>query len=221
MIFNKFQYFFSINFVFQLISFLDKYIFIAFFYKMSQSTPINQIRRNEQSSGNNQSNDNQLIDDILREMGESPGLDNQGDINVNSLQYTMDSSQVPPERLAHSKFDEMSKNMNQEMENQLADPLQTNISNSSNIPEKTDNLLNNINLKLNGSFDLKSRIINFIKIPVVVFITTLIFGLPQVNRFIFKFLPRLLHESGQITMGGILLKSFIMTIIVVIAQYFL
>lgn len=194
---------------------------------MSQSTPINQIRRNEQSSGNNQSNDNQLIDDILREMGESPGLDNQGDINVNSLQYSIDSSQVPPERLAHSKFDEMSKNMNQEMENQTPESMNINISNTSNtsntsnIPEKTDSLLDNINLKLNGSIDLKSRIINFIKIPIVVFITTLIFGLPQVNRFVFRFLPRLLHESGQITMGGILLKSFIMTLIVVIAQYFM
>lgn len=191
---------------------------------MSQSTPINQIRRNEQPDSN-QSNDNQLIDDILREMGESPGLDNQGDINVNSLQYTMDSSQVPPEKLAHNKFDEISQNMNRQMESQTSDLSTPEISNDTSInlnsseSSNSNNLINNLNLKLNGNKDLKSRIINFVKIPIVVFITTLVFGLPQINRFIFKFIPRLLHESGQITIGGILLKSFIITLIVIIAQY--
>lgn len=192
---------------------------------MSQSTPINQIRRNEQQS--NAPNDNQLIDDILREMGESPGLDNQGDININSLQYAMDNSQVPPEKLAYNKFDEISKSMNHDMENSVSNgSTHSNSNNDSNmninsLTSSNNDLLGNLNLKLNGKGDLKSRIINFVKIPIVIFILTFIFGLPQVNRFIFKFLPRLLHESGQITIGGILLKSFIMTLIVIIVQYFL
>lgn len=199
---------------------------------MSRSTPINQIRRNEQNNDSQMSgsaNDNQLIDDILREMGESPGLDNQGDINVNSLQYTMDNSQVPPERIAHNKFDELSKNMNQEAELSSGLNLSSSTSSSSNSSSNTNNsinvnnndMLSNLNLKLNGTSDLKSKIINFVKIPIIVFILTFIFGLPYVNRFIFRFLPKLLHESGQITIGGILLKSAIITIIVMLFQYFL
>ena len=90
---------------------------------MSQSTPINLLRRggdqsidsmqqspntipmnsNESSilQNNNMNNDfvnpseSQLVEDILKEMGDSPGMEQQTNINSQALQYTMDSSQIP------------------------------------------------------------------------------------------------------------------------------
>ena len=71
---------------------------------MSQSTPINMLRRDSPSMDmdNNMSNqfeatnsDSQLVEDILKEMGESPGLEQQSNINSQSYQYAMDNSQIP------------------------------------------------------------------------------------------------------------------------------
>ena len=90
---------------------------------MSQSTPINMIRRgcggeqqpspdmgmptmggmsDMQNMQNMQSlpmgSDSQLVEDILKEMGDSPGAEQQSNINSQSLQYAMDSAQVPPNK---------------------------------------------------------------------------------------------------------------------------
>ena len=83
---------------------------------MSQSTPINLLRRGGDTSStpnfsmdnmdlpqqtnmntqfNIQSSDSQLVEDILKEMGDSPGAEQQSNINSQALQYAMDSSQVP------------------------------------------------------------------------------------------------------------------------------
>ena len=70
---------------------------------MSQSTPINMIRRGDQPVDSNQqantspyssNSDSQLVEDILKEMGESPGGEQQSNINSQAYQYAMDSSQV-------------------------------------------------------------------------------------------------------------------------------
>ena len=37
-------------------------------------------------------NDAQLVDDILKEMGESPGLEQQSNINSQALHYVMDGA---------------------------------------------------------------------------------------------------------------------------------
>ena len=42
-----------------------------------------------------QSSESQLVEDILKEMGDSPGMEQQSNINSQALQYAMDSSQVP------------------------------------------------------------------------------------------------------------------------------
>jgi hypothetical protein len=80
---------------------------------MSQSTPINLLRRGDTNSNiesnpmfsmnSNDTNNNefvnpsesQLVEDILKEMGDSPGMEQQSNINSQALQYTMDSSQIP------------------------------------------------------------------------------------------------------------------------------
>ena len=66
---------------------------------MNQPMPQIPAEMNQQSASPGLT-DNQLVNDILKEMGDSPGADNQVDINIGSMNYAMDSSQVPPEKLA-------------------------------------------------------------------------------------------------------------------------
>ena len=62
---------------------------------MSQSTPINMLRREEPTDNDasqefmsSTNSDSQLVEDILKEMGESPGLQQQSNINSQAYQYT-------------------------------------------------------------------------------------------------------------------------------------
>lgn len=196
---------------------------------MASSTPINQIRnmRNQTQGSSStlspgdlaapQQTDDQLMNDILKEMGSGPGEDNLSDMNVNSFQYAMDESQVPPEKVASSKFDDVSQAMNDEISGQLGE---TSFQEKLNSNKKSQlSGITDLNLSLNSN-NLKTRIINFIKIPFVVFVLVFLFGLPQVNKLIFRVFPYLLHESGQISVLGNLLKSLIITALVMLIQYF-
>lgn len=179
---------------------------------MSQSTPIDQIRRNAApmdsppsmdfgiGGGGNQS-DSQLVEDILREMGGGPGQEQQGMINTQAYQYATDNAQVPaykymdPEPPTQAYSDRMVQ--------QQGGP--------------TTNILG-INLNT-GS--IKDRIVNNVKYVGLVFVISFIISLPEFNRFIFGFFPRLLLESGQVSIGGVLLKAVIGAIMYALVAFFL
>lgn len=202
---------------------------------MSSSTPINQIRNMGGGGGGNMpspnsmppsqtaQSDEQLMNDILREMGTSPGEDNIQDMNADSFQHVMDHSQVPPEKMLSSKFDEMALDMNDQIDNQLEDDGKYHHPDKQRHKEtfnNSDGLSGITNLSLNTN-DIKERIWNFVKMPIVVFILCFILGLPQVNRFIFSMLPNLLLESGQISIWGNLLKCTIIVVLMMVVQYFI
>jgi len=188
---------------------------------MSQSTPINMIRRGEpaidmdmdNSNGNgnqfgSSNSDSQLVEDILKEMGESPGMEQQSNINSQAYQYSMDNSQVPAY-----------KSISQE---------QNGYYNDSNYSEKmmhqqqqaNNGFLGQIGINLNGS-SIKDKIMKNIKYPGLVFVISLIISLPEFNRFLFSFFPRLLLESGQVSIGGVLLKSIVGMLLFAIIALFL
>ena len=52
-----------------------------------------------------------------------------------------------------------------------------------------------------------------IKYPALVFVLSFIISLPEFNRFLFGFFPRLLLESGQVSIGGVMLKALVGMII--------
>ncbi len=204
---------------------------------MSSSTPINQIRNMGRSESNgvpspnstppsqSAQTDEQLMNDILREMGSGPGEDNISDINTDSFQHVVDHSQVPPEKMLSSKFDDMALDMNEQIDGQLEDDGKYHYKDKSkgnSLPNSKGNHgisgITNFSLSAN---DLKERIWNFFKMPIVVFILCFIFGLPQVNRFIFTLLPNLLLESSQISVWGNLLKCTIIVVLMMLVQYFI
>lgn len=185
---------------------------------MSQSTPINMLRRDTPSMDmdNNMSNqfeatnsDSQLVEDILKEMGESPGLEQQSNINSQAYQYTMDNSQVPSYKV-NSKQDQNGfyddRYYSEKMMHQQ---------------EKQNNgILGQIGINLSGS-SIKDKIMKNIKYPGLVFVMSFIISLPEFNRFLFSFFPKLLLESGQVSIGGVLLKSIVGMILFAIIALFI
>jgi len=182
---------------------------------MSQSTPINMLRREEPTDNDasqefmsSTNSDSQLVEDILKEMGESPGLQQQSNINSQAYQYTMDNSQVPAYK----------SNSNQEQNGYY----------DRNYSEKMMNLQQNTNtgflgqigINLNGE-SIKDKILKNIKYPGLVFVVCFLISLPEFNRFLFSFFPKLLLESGQVSIGGVLLKALVGTILFTIIALFL
>lgn len=171
---------------------------------MSQSTPLNMLRRGDDIPANDippsgMASDSQLVEDILKEMGDSGSAENQANINSQAYQYAMDSSQVPPTKYtppAHSQPPPGYDNYTRQM-----------------MTENTSNgLLGSIGINLSGA-SLKDKIMSNLKYPVLVFVIAFLISLPEFNRFLFGFFPSLLLESGQVSIGGVLLKAAVAMII--------
>jgi hypothetical protein len=204
---------------------------------MSQSTPINLLRRggeqNQEGNSNIESlpnfsmnssdspimqnnnefvnpSESQLVEDILKEMGDSPGMEQQSNINSQALQYTMDSSQVPAYK--------------QNENNEVLRP----INQFNNYSEKMVNeqeklntgMFSQMGINLNSE-SIKDKFMKNIKYPILVFIISFIISLPEFNRFLFGFFPRLLLESGQVSIGGVLIKSIVSMLLFTIIALFL
>ena len=183
---------------------------------MSQSTPINQIRRGDQSISpsmndmssqfNSSNSESQLVEDILKEMGNSPGNEQQSNINSQSFQYAMDSSQVPA-----YKYNEPS---------QSTPPYDSYAEKMMHQQQSNTGLLSQFGINLSGA-SLKDKLMKNIKYPGLVFVLCFIISLPEFNRFLFSFFPKLLLESGQVSIGGVLLKALVGMIIFAIIAIFI
>jgi len=211
---------------------------------MSQSTPINMIRRGDPGidpqqmpqmqqmqqmppqqqqqqqqqmggmGGNDMQgfnpmghSDSQLVEDILKEMGDSPGIEQQTNINSQAFQYATDNSQIPAYK--------------QQPPQQLPQQLPyDNYADKMIMQQSNNGLLSQIGINLSGD-SIKDKIIKNIKYPGLVFIICLIISLPEFNRFLFGFFPRLLLESGQVSIGGVFLKAIIGMILFAIVGFFI
>lgn len=197
---------------------------------MSQSTPLNMLRRgNNDTPGQMQipmqmqvqvpsdggvgagadgmMAESQLVEDILKEMGESPGAEHQSNINSQAFQYAMDSSQVPSTKYnppAGMQYPGGAPDYTQKM---MADTA-------------PNGLLGSIGINL-SSVSIKDKIMHNFKYPVLVFVICFLISLPEFNRFIFGFFPRLLLESGQVSIGGVILKSVVGMILYSVIVMFL
>ena len=200
---------------------------------MSQSTPINLLRKNQGISNDNQFgggnggvmdmpqyqqqhqqmmpqeqqqfvnptsqmmamqptqqnfSDSQLVEDILKEFGDSPGMETQGTINTQAFQYATDRAQVPAYKYEDPNSGLEGFNGNGGMNNQNTD------------------FMSNMGVTLSPG-NLKDKISRNFRYPILVFVICFLISLPEFNRFLFGFFPRLLMESGQVTLGGVLLKA--------------
>jgi hypothetical protein len=185
---------------------------------MSQSTPINMIRRNGSQDSlpppmpgdmNPITSDTQLVEDILKEMGDSPGSEQQSNINSQALQYAMDSAQVPPTKYIPPQQDQQMIDYNNYSQKMMIEQQQQNAG-----------ILGQLGFNLGGE-TLKEKIMKNIKYPALVFVICFLISLPEFNRFLFGFFPRLLLESGQVSIGGVMLKALVGMIVFAIVVLFI
>ena len=138
------------------------------------------------------SNENQLVEDILREMNGNAGDSN---INGGAYQYATDQSQVPNVP-PPSDMSQMTDKM---------------------IEEEYRNFVRDENRLISKLVDTRSHpwavaVVN----AIVVFLILLFVSLPQINKLLFTFLPGLLLESGQVSFQGVLLKCVVGLILYIV-----
>jgi hypothetical protein len=167
-------------------------------------------QQNDGMDGGIMRSDNQLVEDILKEMGESPGAHSQSNINSQSFDYAMDRAQIP----AHKYVNPVDSNGGQ------MDGSGGNVQGNGSSSFSPSGLMNQISFSLSGQ-NLKNKITRNYRYPILVFVICLILGLPEFNRFLFSFFPKLLLESGQVSLSGVMLKALVGMIIFIIIGIFL
>jgi hypothetical protein len=143
--------------------------------------PNNQLMSPQQIPQDN----NQLVDDILADMGEPPMM-NPSNIDNAMMNRAMDRSQIPPEKQYDMEED---YNYNQDK-----------------LHNENSMLLDVVGVSESSTI---GRAYNAVKYPILVFVVCFIVSLPQLNRLLFSMIPTLLLESGQVSLQGVALKSLI------------
>ena len=145
------------------------------------NSPNNQLMSPQQIPQDN----NQLVDDILADMGEPPMM-NPSNIDNAMMNRAMDRSQIPPEKQYDMEED---YNYNQDK-----------------LHNENSMLLDVVGVSESSTI---GRAYNAVKYPILVFVVCFIVSLPQLNRLLFSMIPTLLLESGQVSLQGVALKSLI------------
>lgn len=198
---------------------------------MSKSTSVNDLPKQE--SNNEDVEESMMVNSILQQIENEEEVLN--DENEDSLNYTMDISQIPPkinEQIPNKEMiEEATKDIFEQANQEVMDALQNKEVVEENIPlvdeltespslVNTKNETNKINLSPDVD-DIMDRIIKSVKIPILVLVLFMILTLPQINKVIIKFLPKLSNNSGDVNILGNLLKGLILSLIVFGSSFFI
>ena len=190
----------------------------------SKATPINQLQ-----SPTNQ-NDNNLVNDILREIdqsgsSQSPGggeLSNE-DIASRQAQYQMDpiaqSQQIMGEPDMNQQQMEQQQMMQQQMMHQQMEQQQ-----QQHEPHIMDNaqMMSNMDTMYGSKpMTLFEKIINESKSPIIVATLCTLLCFKNVDIQLIKFIPRGLNSSGEITPIGLISKGLIAGILFYLVKKFI
>lgn len=169
----------------------------------SFSTPLNQLSNDQPE----QNSADTMVNDILNEMEI-----NNTNVNNDTLNYAMDESQIPPNKM-DVNFLNSNSNNNDNIKNKVPE----------NVEENNKEVSNNTFIsKFNLSNDMENKLkylFSQLKNTFIVCIIVTIVSLPQFNRFIFNYFNSMLLESGEINMKGVILKGIIGTIMFIILSF--
>jgi hypothetical protein len=152
---------------------------------------------------------NQLVEDILKEMG-NPAVEDSN-LNHNVMSYAMDPSQIPPEKQENINFLTANDLEVDNLPNATDEFIESEQMGKSNPP-----IISYLGLSENSSL---TPIVKMVRLPILVFILSFIISLPVFNRYLFSYFPTLLLESGQIGIYGVLLKAVLATILFCILMH--
>jgi len=165
-----------------------------------------------------------MVNSILKE------IENDDDIDTseNAINYTIDTSQIPPKINEQLPTKEIIEETTRELfrepiieEPIIQEPI-LNVSNNimeNELPPIEEKKVDEKNE--DKSDNLTSKIIKHTRNCCIIFILFVLFSLPQVNKILIKSIPKLTSNAPQISTLGILFKAIFLTIIYSVITFFL
>ena len=160
------------------------------------STPIGQLNLgNEQQQSfdasmsmeqpnMNMPSDTNMVSQVLERVNNMEDDPYASNISGEMMSHNMDPSQIPPEQQQHYMPEDEPINYHQP--HHMEEP---------------------------EAESWSQKIQTGVKGPFLVFIVALVINLPQITRMLTHFVPKLLHESGQLNMYGVFVKAMLIALL--------
>ena len=192
---------------------------------MSKSTSISDLPINNSGDADN-SEEAMMVNSILQEIEQEE--ESLNDENLDSLNYVMDTSQVPPKINNEIPTPETIKSVTEEIFQQppTMPPIETKEEPKKEEKDEIRKVLEDKPEKVN-KFSILQDTEGFISLikkkvvgPVIVLILFMILAHPKINKIILKILPKLGNFKGEMNNLGNLLKGLFISIILFIVSFF-
>lgn len=195
---------------------------------MSKSTSISDLPINNSNDGDN-SEEAMMVNSILQEIEQEE--ESLNDENLDSLNYVMDTSQVPPKINNEIPTPEIIKSVTQEIfeQPQVMPPIETMEEPQKEEKEEIRKVLEDKPSKEPKTGKLAilkdvDGLVNVVKKkvvgPVLVLVLFMILAHPKINKILLKMLPKLGNFKGEMNNLGNLLKGLIISVILFIVSFF-
>tara|TARA_B100000123_G_scaffold271413_1_gene251214 strand:+ start:1572 stop:2189 length:618 start_codon:yes stop_codon:yes gene_type:complete len=204
---------------------------------MSKSTSINDLPKND-SNTSEDVQESMMVNSILKEIENEEEVLN--DENEDSMNYVMDTSQIPPKIQNEIPTKEMLESVTQDLFNnnlELNKVEEDKNENKLNSDEKNkkeiQNLLkeeDNKEKKNNSNSSILSNVGNIdlmmenikkrVSGPIFIFIFFMILTHKKVNDLLFRILPKTKTITGQINNLGNLIKAVFMSVLYFLVSFF-
>ena len=182
----------------------------------SKSTSIGDLPTVEPNNDNSNDEETMMVNSILKEIENADDIDN----SEQAINYTIDTSQIPPKINEEIPTKEMIQETTKEIFNQ---PPQMEVApqipmvNEEPIQEvnkkEINSLLNNEPENNKNIKSLTNKLINKGKYASIILVLVIIFNIPQFNKMILRFLPKMAVEGPQVSILGTVLKAFLIALI--------
>jgi len=163
-----------------------------------------------------------MVNSILKEIENDDDIDN----SESAINYTIDTAQIPPKINEQIPTREMIEETTREIFNQpMLEPMKVepkvNISNNLMEAEIPDEIVDKKGLsnffteehKAKNMESMTNKIISKSKHAGIILILFIILTLPQLNKIILKFLPKMAVEGPQMSILGNILKGVLLALI--------
>ena len=192
----------------------------------SNSTPIGDLPRTDENTNMHENEEeNMMVNSILKDIENDNEIDDEiSNTNEDSLNYTIDTSQIPPkignELPSIETIQETTKTIFNEPKPTLEYLSPSNNEKTSEIDEFLNQKINDTNKIQSEEFGIIDKIKQNMFTGIILFISFFIISLPLLNSLVIKYIPKL-TSNGEISLLCILIKSIIITFIYGLCSIFL
>ena len=191
----------------------------------SQSTSIADLPRTDGSASTEDIQESMMVNSILQDIENDEDLN---DVNEDSLNYSIDTSQIPPkignDLPSIETIQETTENI---FNNDFS--MDDNYPEPESEPEVNNEIDNFLNTKLEEKKDeeivvseksILEKLEDRVPVMVVIIVSFFILSLPKLNSLIVRLIPKLSSDGG-LSLIGIAIKSLIIGIIYLVSSIFI